>query len=142
MILIKLYSSGKFFFADDTNLVHFSKSVNKLKKYININMKISLRGLILSKCELVMFKQKNMRLDCPIKTKHSRKRLYPSKSVKYLDVKTDEKLNWLDQPHDISTKINKANVLLHKIRNYAGFNTLKAISFAIFDSHKNYINII
>ena len=54
MILIKLYSSGKFLFADDTNLVHFSKSVNKLKKYTNINMKISLRGLILSKCDLML----------------------------------------------------------------------------------------
>ena len=26
-------------FADDTNLVHFSKSINKLNKYINIDMK-------------------------------------------------------------------------------------------------------
>ena len=26
-------------FADDTNLVHFNKSVNKLNKYINIDMK-------------------------------------------------------------------------------------------------------
>ena len=25
--------------ADDTNLVHFSKSINKLKKYINIDIK-------------------------------------------------------------------------------------------------------
>ena len=26
-------------FADDTNLLHFSKSVNKLNKYINLDMK-------------------------------------------------------------------------------------------------------
>ena len=28
-----------FHFADDTNLLHFSKSVNKLNKYINLDMK-------------------------------------------------------------------------------------------------------
>ena len=27
-------------FADDTNLVHFNKSVNKLNKYINIDMRL------------------------------------------------------------------------------------------------------
>ena len=27
------------YFADDTNLVHFGKSANKLYKYINIDMK-------------------------------------------------------------------------------------------------------
>ena len=31
-------------FADDTNLLHFSKSVNKFNKYINLDMKINLTG--------------------------------------------------------------------------------------------------
>ena len=50
--------------------------------------------------------------------KLSRKRLYPSKSVKYLGLKIDENLNWRDQTYDIATKLNKANALLCKIRNY------------------------
>ena len=32
-------------FTDDTNLVHFSKSVNKLNKNINIDMKNLTKGL-------------------------------------------------------------------------------------------------
>ena len=91
-------------FADDTNLVHFSKSVNKLSKYINIERKnltnwlnANKISLNVKKSELVIFKHKNKKLECPIKIKLSRKRLYPSKSVKYLGAKTNENLNWKDK---------------------------------------------
>ena len=43
--------------------------------------------------------------------------------MKYLGVKIDENLNWKDQTHDIATKLNRANTLLNKIRNYVSFNT-------------------
>ena len=136
-------------FADDTNLVHFSKSANKLNKYINTDMKnltnwlnANKISLNIKKTELVIFKHMNKKLEYPIKIKLSRKRLYPSKSVKYLGLKIDENLDWKVQTHDIATKLNRANVLLYKIRNYVSFNTLKAIYFAIFDSHINYANLI
>ena len=51
-------------------------------------------------------------------------------------------LNWKDQTHDIATKLNRANALLYKIRNYVYLNALKTIYFAIFDSHINYANLI
>ena len=38
--------------------------------------------------------------------------------------------------------MNRANVVLFKVRNYGNFNTLKSIYFAIFDSHINYANLI
>ena len=90
--------------------------------------------LILKKTELVIFKHKNKKLECPIKIKLSRKILYPSKSVKYLGLKIDENLNWKVQTHDIETKLNRANALVYKIKSYVSFNTLKAIYFSIFDS--------
>ena len=43
---------------------------------------------------------------------------------------------------NIATKLNRANALLHKFRNFVSFNNLKAIYFAIFDSHINYANLI
>ena len=112
--------------------------MKNLTNWLNAN-KISLN---VKKTELVTFKHKNKKLECPIKIKLSRKRLYPSKSVKYLGVKIDENLNWKDQTDDIVTKLNRANALLYKIRNYISFNTLKAIYFAIFDSQVNYANLI
>ena len=61
-------------FADDTNLVYFNKSVNKLNKYINIDMKnltnwlnANKISLNVKKTELVIFKHKNKKLECPIK---------------------------------------------------------------------------
>ena len=136
-------------FADDTIRLHFSKSVNKLYKYINFDMKnltdwlnANKISLNVKKTELVIFKHKKKKLECPVRIKLSRKRLYPSNSIKYLGVKIDENLNWKDHIHDIATKLNRANALLFKIRNYVNFNTLKSIYFAIFDSHINYANLI
>ena len=106
--------------------------------WLNAN-KISLN---VKNTELVIFKNKNKKLECPIKIKLSRKRLYPSKSAKYLAVKIDENLKWKDQTYDTVSKLNRANALLYKIRNYVSFNTLKVIYFAIFDSYINYANLI
>ena len=41
-------------------------------------------SLMLKKNEPVIFKHTNKKLECQTKVKLSRKRLYPSKSVKYL----------------------------------------------------------
>ena len=112
--------------------------MKNLTDWLNAN-KISLN---VKKTELVIFKHKKKKLECRIRIKLSRKRLYPSNSIRYLGVKIDENLNWKDHIHDIATKLNRANALLFKIRNYVNFNTLKSIYFAIFDSHINYANLI
>ena len=59
-----------------------------------------------------------------------------------MGLKIDDNLNLKDQTHDIATKLNRANALLYKIRNYVGFNTLKLIYFAIFNSRINFANLI
>ena len=56
-----------------------------------------------------------------IKIKLSGKRLYPSNSVKYLGIKLEKFLHWHDQVNSISVKLNRANALLLKIRNYVLF---------------------
>ena len=136
-------------FADDTNLIHFSKSVYRLNKYVNLDLKnltywlnANRISLNVKKTELVIFKHQRKKLDSPIKIKLSRKRLYPSKSVKYLGIKIDENLNWKQHIHDIAIKLNRANALLSIIRNYVNKLTLRTIYFAIFDSHINYANLI
>ena len=81
-------------------------------------------------------------LDSPIKIKLNRKRLYPSKSVKYLGIKIDESLNWKQHIHDIAIKLNRVNALLYTIRNFVNRHILRTIYFAIFDAHLNYGNLI
>ena len=74
-------------------------------------------SLNVKKTELVIFRHKKKKLECPIRIKLSRKRLYPSNSVQFLSVEIDENLNWNDHIHDITTKLNR--------------NKLKSIYFAI-----------
>ena len=66
------------------------------------------------------------------------KRLYPLNSVKYLGIRIDKFLHWHDQVNNIAVKLNRANALLLKIRNYVKMKTLRNIYFTIFDSHLTY----
>ena len=109
-----------------------------LSVWLNAN-KISLN---VQKTELVIFKQKRKILDHKIKIKLNRKRLYPTPSVKYLGVKIDENLNWHHHINDLAAKLNRANALLFKIRNYVNQKVLRSTYFAIFDSHLNNANLI
>ena len=88
-------------FADDTNILHFSKSVKRLNKYVNLDLKnltywlnANEISLNVKKTKLVISKHQRKKLDSPIKIKLNCKKLYPSKSVKYFGIKTDENLSW------------------------------------------------
>ena len=110
-------------FADDTNLLHFSKSMTKLNKYVNLDMKnltdwlnANKISLNVPKTELVILKHQRKKIDSEVKIKLSRKWLYPTDSVKYLGIRIDENLNW-KHVSDIAIKLNRANAVLFKIRN-------------------------
>ena len=87
--------------------------------------------------ELVTLKHQRKNVDSPIKIKLNCKRLYPSKSVKYLGIKINENFNWKQHIHDIAIKLNRANTALSITRNYVNKHTLRTIYLAIFDSHIN-----
>ena len=80
-----------------------------------------------------LFRQKQ--LDFGLKLKLIGKRLYPTKSVKYLGVKIDEHLSRKPHIDGISAKLNKANAMLSKIRHFVDQKTLKAIYHVILESH-------
>ena len=84
-------------FADDTNLFRTNKSVKSLNKLVNRDMKqlniwLSTNKISLNveKNELVIFKSPRKVLSDKIKVKLIGQRLYPSNSVKYLDVRIDK----------------------------------------------------
>ena len=87
-------------FADDTNLLCHSNSIKKLNEVVSADLKHLVNWLNASKISL-----------CG-------KRLYPTKSVKYLGVKIDTNLTWQHHVTDLSIKLNRANVLLFKMRKY------------------------
>ena len=79
---------------------------------------------MLKKTELVIFKSPRKVLSDEIKIKLTGKRLYPLNSVKYLGVRIDKFKHWHDQVNNIAVKLNRANPLLLKIRNYVNMKTL------------------
>ena len=54
------------------------------------------------------------------------KRLYPINSVKYLGVKLDKHLTWKPHIDGTSTKVNKANTMLSKIRHFVDQKKFKS----------------
>ena len=76
----------------------------------------------------------------PIKVKLTRKRLYPSRLVKYLGIKIDEKLN--SKQHDTTIKLSRANALLFAVKNDVNRHILRLIHFSTFDTHIYYATLI
>ena len=118
--------------ADDTNLFHTNKSLKNLNKLVNHGMKqlnnwlsANKISLHVEKTGLVIFQSPRKVLSDEIKIKLTENRLYPSNSVKYLGVRIDKFLHWHDQVNNFVVKLNRANALLLKIRNYVNMKTLR-----------------
>ena len=134
-------------FADDNNLLYLGKSIKKLNKLVNYDLKNLLYwlnankvSLNVKKTELVVFKSKRKQFDGEMKFKLSRKRLFPTDSVKYLGV--DGNLSWKSHIDYLSVKLSRTNVLLFKIRNFVNSSILRTIYFAIFELHLNYCCLV
>ena len=91
---------------------------------------------------MVIFKFKQKKFEGDLKIKLCGKRLYPTESVKYLGVKIDTKLTWQHHVDNLSTKVNRANALLFKMRKYVSLKILRSIYFAIFDSYLSYCCLV
>ena len=81
-------------------------------------------------------------LDFNLKLKLNGKRLYPTKSVKYLGIKIDENLTWINHINDAAIKVNQTNAMLFKVREFLNIKILKLIYYAIFDCHLNYTKTV
>ena len=97
--------------------------MKNLTDWLNAN-KISLN---MQKAELVPFKDQRKKIDSEVKINRSRKRLYPTDSAKYLGIRIDENLNWKHNATDIAIKLNRANTVIFKVRNFVSVYTLETI---------------
>ena len=83
------------------------------------------------------------KLDFVQKLKLNSKRIYPTKSVKYLGIEIDENLTCIDHINDIAIKqLNRANSVLFEVRQFVNIKILKSIYYAIFDCHLNYASTV
>ena len=63
-------------------------------------------SLNVSKTELIIFESRMKKVDFDLKLKLNGKRIYPTKSVKYLGIKINESLTWNEHINDIAIKLN------------------------------------
>ena len=62
-------------------------------------------SLNISKTELIIFESRMKKVDFDLKLKLNGKRIYPTKSVKYLGIKIDESLTWNEHINDLAIKL-------------------------------------
>ena len=97
-----IWISSTFHFADDACLLSIKSTIKEIKKYLNKYLirdlskclntnKISLN---ITKTEFLIFKCKGRVFDTDLKLKLCGKKLFTSKSVKYLGVILDDHLQW------------------------------------------------
>ena len=131
-------------FADDTKLLYLGKCIKNFDKLVNCDLKNMIYwlnankiSLNVKKTELVVFKSKRKQFDGEIKLKLSRKRLFPTDSVKYVGGKIDGNLSWKSHIDYLSVQLSRVYALLFKERNFVNSSVLRTIYFTIFESHLN-----
>ena len=82
----------------------------------------------------MIFKSKLTKFETDLKVRIRGKRLYPTESAKYLEVKIHANFSWQCQVNNLSVKLNRTNAVLFKTRKYVSPKILKSIFFAIFES--------
>ena len=91
---------------------------------------------------MILFKPIKRPLDCQLKLKLNRSRLYQTLLIKYLEINIDQYLNWQDHINNIAIKLNKPNAMLNRVKQFVNERTLISVYHAIFDSHLNYPSIV
>ena len=128
-------------FADDTYLLVVNKSIKKLQKQVNLDLKYLCKwrkankiSLNASKTEILIWRHPNKPINYDLKLKIDGKKIIPSCFVKYLGILIDCHLNWQFQVNNLSAKLSRAIGMLKKIRHYVKFDTLRMIYHGIFSS--------
>ena len=88
-------------------ILYLGKSIKKLNKFLTIDLKSFVNWLNAKKLKWshLNLKEKSLMI---IKIKLSGKKIYPTVSVKYLGVKTDQHLTWQHHINDLSVQLNRA----------------------------------
>ena len=132
-------------FADDKNLLLVEKSLKKLNKKVNRDLKLIVEwvranklSLNANKTEIIIFKSKNKTITKHLNFRISGQKIKPSNKVKYLGVILQEDLHWNKYLLNLGKKLSRSIGLLSKIRHYVPKHLLRTIYFSIFNSHLIY----
>ena len=131
-------------FADDTNLLAIGKSVKKLQKRINIDLRRLMSWLLANKIslnktktELIIFHKPRDKIP-DINIKLNGHKLTPTTTIKYLGIYLDDTLSGDFHCTQLLNKLERANAMLSKVRHFVPQDKLISIYYAILASHLFY----
>ena len=132
-------------FADDTSLVCQEKSLKKLNKKVNHDLKLLVHwlrankiSLNTAKTQIVLFKNKRKEIHKKLNFRLSGKKMSLSSHVTYLGITIEESLEWNFQFHGLLQKLSRSVGILAKLRYYLSYKSLLSVYYALFDSHVNF----
>ena len=112
-------------FADDTNMLLSEKSLKKLNRHINRDLKLVVEwirakklSLNTSKTDLIIFKSRNKKNTKHLNFRISGQKIQPTSQVKYLGVTLQDDLHWATHLGNPRKKLSHSIGLLSKIRHY------------------------
>ena len=137
--------SKVYHFADDTNLLLVGDSIKALQKKMNVDLKNLYRWLLankislnVAKTELIIFRKTNMTIP-ETKIMINGKKIFPSKSTKYLGVHLDDDLSGFTHCNELLPKLRRANGMLAKARHFiTNKKDLLSIYYSMFSSILTY----
>ena len=132
-------------FADDTNILLVEKSLKKINKHINRDLKLVVEwsranklSLNTSKTEPVIFKSRNKTITKHLNFRISGQKIQPTSQVKYLGVTLQDNLHWTTHLGNLRKKQSQSSGLLSKIRHYVPKHLLRTLYYSLFNSHLIY----
>ena len=136
-------------FAGNTNILSTEKSLWKIKKPVNSDLKALCQwvhsnylSLDTGKTEITVFKNKKQEIMKHLSFRISGQKNIPIMSVKYLGVFLNGHLSWDTHLNTLIPKLNRAIGFLAKIWHYTSKYLLKTIYYSLFNSHLIYASQI
>ena len=132
-------------FADDTNLLIVSKSVKKISREVNYNirlindwLKANKLSLNPSKTEIIIFKAKNKKITEHLNFRLSGQKIHIKNNAKYLGITIQDNLGWEIHVNNLLKKLRRSVAILSKVRHYAPKWLIRTICHSLFNSHMIY----
>ena len=131
--------------ADDTNPLLIDKSLKKINKHVNRDLKLTVDwirtnklSLNVSKTEIVLFKTRHRKITKQLNVRVIGQKIKQSSQVRYLGVFLQDYFHWDAHLTNLGKKLCYSIGLLSKTRQYVPMCILRTIYYSIFHCHLIY----
>ena len=126
-------------FADDINLLIVRKSVKKINREVNYNLRLindwlkpNKLCLNTSKTEIIIFKAKTKKITKYLNFRLSGQKIHIKNNVKYLGITIQDDLGWETHINNLLKKLTQSVAILSKVRHYTPKWLARTILYSLF----------